>query len=48
MFGYFMYKNKTDLALIQHLLNHSGQRETLRYIGITQEDKDTTVQSLDL
>ena len=45
---YFMYKNKTDLALIQDLLNHSSQRETLRYIGITQEDKDTAVSSLDL
>ncbi|MCU6218070.1 site-specific integrase, partial [Enterobacter bugandensis] len=30
------------------LLNHSSQRETLRYIGITQEDKDTAVKSLDL
>lgn len=47
-FGYFLYKNGTDLALIQDLLNHSSQRETLRYIGITQEDKDTAVRSLDL
>ncbi|MGG5319177.1 tyrosine-type recombinase/integrase [Enterococcus sp. AZ072] len=47
-FGYFMYKNKTDLTLIQDLLNHSSQRETLRYIGITQEEKDTAVRSLDL
>ena len=34
--------------IIQSLLNHSSQRETLRYIGITQEDKDTAVKSLDL
>lgn len=47
-FEYFVYKNKTDLALIQDLLNHSSQRETLRYIGITQEDKVTAVKSLDL
>ncbi|NBK09202.1 site-specific integrase [Enterococcus asini] len=47
-FGYFLYKNGTDLTLIQDLLNHSSQRETLRYIGITQEDKDTAVRSLDL
>lgn len=47
-FGYFLYKNGIKLALIQDLLNHSSQRETLRYIGITQEDKDTAVQSLDL
>lgn len=47
-FCYFMYKNGTKLALIQDLLNHSSQRETLRYIGLTQEDKDTAVKSLDL
>ena len=47
-FGYYLYMNGTDLALIQDLLNHSSQRETLRYIGITQEDKDMVVKSLDL
>lgn len=47
-FGYFLFKNGTDLALIQDLLNHSSQRETLRYIGITREDKDNAVMSLDL
>lgn len=47
-FGYFLYKDGANLALIQDLLNHSSQRETLRYIGITQEDKDAAVRSLDL
>lgn len=47
-FGYFLYKNGTSIEIIQELLNHSSQRETLRYIGITQEDKDTAVISLDL
>lgn len=47
-FAYFLYKNGTDITIIQDLLNHSSQRETLRYIGITQEDKDTAVMSLDL
>lgn len=47
-FGYFLYKDGINLALIQDLLNHSSQRETLRYIGITQEDRDTAVRSLDL
>ncbi len=47
---YPMKKNKqgTKTEIIQSLLNHSSQRETLRYIGITQEDKDTAVKSLDL
>lgn len=47
-FGYFLYKNGTHIEIIQELLNHSSQRETLRYIGITQEDKATAVRSLDL
>lgn len=36
------------MAIIQDLLNHSSEKETLRYIGITQNDKDTAVKSLDL
>jgi integrase len=47
-FGFFLYKQGTKTEIIQSLLNHSSQRETLRYIGITQEDKDTAVKSLDL
>ena len=47
-FGYFLYENGTPIEIIQSLLNHSSQKETLRYIGITQEQKDTAVMSLDL
>lgn len=47
-FGYFLYKNKVSIEIIQELLNHSSQRDTLRYIGITQEDKDLAVISLNL
>ena len=47
-FGYHLYKQGTPLEIIQTLLNHSSARETLRYIGITQEQKDTAVMSLDL
>lgn len=47
-FGYFLYKKGTSLEIIQDLLNHSSAKETLRYIGITQEDKDMAVMSLDL
>ncbi|MGX2947116.1 tyrosine-type recombinase/integrase [Enterococcus alishanensis] len=47
-FGYFLYKQGTRIEIIQSLLNHSSQRETLRYIGITQEDKDIAVRSLEL
>lgn len=47
-FGYFLYKNKVSIEIIQELLNHSSQRDTLRYIGITQEEKDLAVISLNL
>ena len=47
-FGYFAYKNGVDLAMIQKLLNHSSQAETLKYIGITQEQMDDVVLKLDL
>lgn len=47
-FGYFAYKQGIDLAMIQKLLNHSSQAETLRYIGITQEQMDEVVLKLDL
>ncbi|MFB5284875.1 site-specific integrase [Peribacillus sp. Hz7] len=47
-FGYFAYKQGIDLAMIQKLLNHSSQTETLRYIGITQEQMDEVVLRLEL
>ena len=47
MFGYFAYKQGVDLAMIQKLLNHSSQTETLRYIGITQEQMDEVVLKLE-
>ncbi|MCG7345322.1 tyrosine-type recombinase/integrase [Sporosarcina sp. ACRSL] len=33
-FGYFAYESGVDIALLMRVLNHSSQRETLRYIGI--------------
>lgn len=47
-FGYFLYKNKIPIEIIQELLNNSSQRDTLRYIGITQEDKDLAFINLNL
>lgn len=47
-FGYFAYKQGIDLAMIQKILNHSSQTETLRYIGITQEQIDEITTGLDL
>lgn len=45
-FAYHAYNNGTDLALLMRVLNHSSQRETLRYIGIEQESIDDVYTSV--
>lgn len=47
-FGYHAYKAGTDLAVIQDILNHSSPGITLRYIGITQDEKDDVYVNLNL
>lgn len=37
-FAYHAYKQGVELALLMRILNHSSQRETLRYIGIETDD----------
>jgi integrase len=46
--AYHSYKAGNDLTIIQDMLNHSSPKETLRYIGITQDEKDRAILSLDL
>lgn len=46
--AYHSYKAGTDIVIIQDMLNHSSPAITLRYIGITQDEKDRAVLSLDL
>jgi integrase len=46
--AYFRYKAGVDLTLIQQALNHSSQRETLRYIGIVQDDLDNVYMEINL
>lgn len=47
-FAYHQYKMGTDIVLLQDMLNHSSPGVTLRYIGITQDEKDRAVKALDL
>ena len=47
-FGYHMYKRTGNLALVQKLLNHSSSGDTLRYIGIDQENMDEAYLKLNL
>ncbi|WP_429822016.1 tyrosine-type recombinase/integrase [Domibacillus aminovorans] len=47
-FAYHQYQAGTDIVLLQDMLNHSSPSVTLRYIGITQDEKDRAVKALDL
>ncbi|EDZ56966.1 integrase [Bacillus cereus H3081.97] len=47
-FGYWMYKQTKDVALLQELLNHSKPQVTLRYIGISKEEKDNVLDTFKL
>jgi len=47
-FGYWIYKKTKDIALVQKMLNHKSSADTLRYIGITQDDMTRAVKNLNL
>ena len=38
-FGYHAFQNGTSLELLMDIFNHSSKTQTLRYIGITEEQK---------
>lgn len=43
-FGYWYYKQQKDIASLQMILNHARPSETLRYIGITDEQIEDSLQ----
>ena len=47
-FAYHAYKQGVELPLLMRILNHSSQRETLRYIGIETEDITNVYDSVQL
>jgi integrase len=47
-FGYHIYMRTNNLGLVQKLLNHRSSGETLRYIGIEQNDINKAYLSLNL
>ena len=47
-FGYWHYKQYGDIAILQDIFNHSAPSITMRYIGITQDMKDKTIEELDI
>ena len=47
-FGYHFYQEYKDIALLQYIFNHSSQRITLMYIGITQEMIEHKLKNFEL
>ena len=45
-FGYHMYQQTKDVVTIKEILNHADTSITLRYIGINQDIKDSTMKKL--
>lgn len=47
-FGYHYYKATKDVAKLQMILNHSKPEITLRYIGITSEEIENSLETFKL
>ena len=47
-FGYHHYQQFKDAVVLQKIFNHSSQRITLMYIGIEQDEIDTTYKNFEL
>lgn len=44
-FGYWYYKQTKDIATLQMILNHSHPEITLRYIGVTDEEIENSLNN---
>ena len=44
--GFHLYKDTGDIARVMKMLRHSSEAQTLRYIGITQDDIDADFKEL--
>jgi len=47
-FGYFAHKAGHSISLLQSIFNHSSQAITLRYIGITEQQKESVYLNINL
>ncbi len=47
-FGYHFYKQTGDIAMLQKIFGHRSPMDTLRYIGILQDEIDETLKNFSL
>ncbi|WP_077736279.1 tyrosine-type recombinase/integrase [Bacillus sonorensis] len=47
-FGYRLYENGVDVSRIMSILNHSSERDTLKYIGITADEISEAYESIEV
>lgn len=47
-FGYYHYKQYSNVVLLQKIFNHSLPAITMRYIGIAQEEVDESYKNFEL
>ncbi len=47
-FGYHHYQKYKDAVILQKIFNHSSQRITLMYIGVTQDEIDESYKNFEL
>lgn len=45
-FGYIYYQATKDVATLMEIFNHSAQKTTLRYIGITEESIEKSIKAV--
>lgn len=45
-FGYWMYLKNKDVATLMDIFNHSSEKITKRYIGVSQDDNEQKMKQL--
>ena len=47
-FGYWHYKYNNDIRMLMDIFNHTSEQVTLRYIGVTEEEKKDSMKNMNM